>query len=161
MVFQTVYNHLVCFSAEGKIKNKYVYGDDFSYSVAKNGSGFSYTPISDKLDIDDLVNNKGYIFINDEDFLYYNGAMGIGENGTGYIRDTETGKPISAPAREKTSAEKIIEIDTEYATCKADLLTSYQTAMLNGDTDTAASIQAEMQDLNAQYAIDLAALKEE
>ena len=39
----------------------------------------------------------GYIPISDEDYQHYIGNRGTGDNGTGYIRDTKTGKPVSAP----------------------------------------------------------------
>ena len=41
--------------------------------------------------------DDGYIPISDEHYQYYIGSRGIGDNGTGYIHDKETGKPISAP----------------------------------------------------------------
>ena len=41
--------------------------------------------------------NDGYIPISDEDYHHYIGNRGAGDNGTGYIRDTKTGKPVSAP----------------------------------------------------------------
>lgn len=41
--------------------------------------------------------NDGYIPISDEDYQHYIGNRGVGDNGTGYIRDTKTGKPVSAP----------------------------------------------------------------
>lgn len=40
---------------------------------------------------------QGYIAISEEDFAYYVGVRGAGDNGTGYIRDPKTGKPVSAP----------------------------------------------------------------
>ena len=42
--------------------------------------------------------NDGYIPISDEDYQHYIGNRGMGDNGTGYIRDPETGKPVSAPS---------------------------------------------------------------
>ena len=39
----------------------------------------------------------GYIPISEEDYQHYIGNRGAGDNGTGYIRDTKTGKPVSAP----------------------------------------------------------------
>lgn len=39
----------------------------------------------------------GYIPISDEDYQTYIGNRGMGDNGTGYIRDPKTGKPVSAP----------------------------------------------------------------
>ncbi|MGP1575237.1 hypothetical protein [Selenomonas sp.] len=41
--------------------------------------------------------NDGYIPISGEDYQHYIGNRGVGDNGTGYIRDTKTGKPVSAP----------------------------------------------------------------
>jgi len=40
---------------------------------------------------------QGYVAISEEDFAYYVGVRGTGDNGTGYIRDPKTGKPVSAP----------------------------------------------------------------
>lgn len=41
--------------------------------------------------------HNGYILISDEDYQHYIGNRGAGDNGTGYIRDPKTGKPVSAP----------------------------------------------------------------
>ena len=41
--------------------------------------------------------HNGYIPISDEDYQHYIGNRGAGDNGTGYIRDAKTGKPVSAP----------------------------------------------------------------
>ena len=41
--------------------------------------------------------NKDYVPISDEDYQHYIGNRGMGDNGTGYIRDPKTGKPVSAP----------------------------------------------------------------
>ena len=38
-----------------------------------------------------------YIPISDDDYQHYIGNRGAGDNGTGYIRDPKTGKPVSAP----------------------------------------------------------------
>jgi len=42
--------------------------------------------------------NDGYISISDEDYQHYIGNRGTGDNGTGYIRDSITGRPVSAPS---------------------------------------------------------------
>ena len=39
----------------------------------------------------------GCVEISDEEWAYYIGNRGMGDNGTGYIRDPQTGKPVSAP----------------------------------------------------------------
>ena len=41
--------------------------------------------------------DDGYISISEEDYQHYIGNRGVGENGSGYIRDVVTGKPVSAP----------------------------------------------------------------
>lgn len=41
--------------------------------------------------------NDGYIPVSEEDYQHYIGNRGTGDNGTGYIRDPGTGKPVSAP----------------------------------------------------------------
>ena len=41
--------------------------------------------------------DDGYVPVSDEDYQHYIGNRGAGDNGTGYIRDTKTGKPVSAP----------------------------------------------------------------
>lgn len=41
--------------------------------------------------------DEGYIPISDEDYQHYIGNRGAGDNGTGYVRDPKTGKPVSAP----------------------------------------------------------------
>ena len=41
--------------------------------------------------------DDGYVPISDEDYQHYIGNRGMGDNGTGYVRDPQTGKPVSAP----------------------------------------------------------------
>jgi hypothetical protein len=56
--------------------------------------------------------NDGYIPISDEDYQHYVGNRGMGDNGTGYIRDQRTGKPVSAPpapAVEAKPSEPLID----------------------------------------------------
>ena len=49
--------------------------------------------------------DDGYIPIPDEDYQHYIGNRGMGDNGTGYIRDPKTGKPVSAPPAPPVEAE--------------------------------------------------------
>ncbi|WP_298594728.1 hypothetical protein [uncultured Mitsuokella sp.] len=49
--------------------------------------------------------DDGYIPISDEDYQHYIGNRGQGDNGTGYIRDAKTGKPVSAPPAPPVKAE--------------------------------------------------------
>ena len=49
----------------------------------------------------------GYVPISEEDYNYYVGNHGQGDNGTGYIRDPQTGKPVSAPPAPKVKPREI------------------------------------------------------
>lgn len=49
--------------------------------------------------------DDGFIPITDEDYQYYIGNRGMGDNSTGYIRDPKTGKPVSAPPAPPVKAE--------------------------------------------------------
>ena len=60
----------------------------------------------------------GCVEISDEEWAYYIGNRGQGDNGTGYIRDPKTGKPVSAPpappvetAEEPTAMQPIPETE--------------------------------------------------
>ena len=46
-----------------------------------------------------------YVPISEEEYQYYIGNRGAGDNDTGYIRDPKTGKPISAPPAPPVEAE--------------------------------------------------------
>ena len=80
---------------------------------------------------------QGYLPISEEDFAHYVGWRGTGDNGTGYIRDPETGKPVSAPpappveATEEPTAnvpetelavmEGMVDMQSRIATLEAEL----------------------------------------
>ena len=49
---------------------------------------------------------KGFVEVPEEDWRYYAGLEGTGDNGTGYVRGKD-GKPISAPAYVPTKEEKL------------------------------------------------------
>jgi hypothetical protein len=81
--------------------------------------------------------DDGYIPISDEDYQHYIGNRGAGDNGTGYIRDPKTGKPVSAPpappvqATEEPTAnvpetelavmEGMVDMQSRIATLEAEL----------------------------------------
>ena len=50
-----------------------------------------------------------YIPISEEDYQAYIGNCGLGDNGTGYIRDPKTGKPVSAPPAPAVPAEPVVD----------------------------------------------------
>ena len=103
----------------------------------------------------------GYIEIPKEDWEYYIGLRGSGDNGTGYIRDPKTGKPVSAPAYVPTVGEKVAALDNQYETDKKTLASYYLDAALAGDTDTQNALRAEMAALNEQYDADVKTAKGE
>jgi len=58
--------------------------------------------------------DDGYVPISDEDYQHYIGNRGAGDNGTGYIRDPKTGKPVSAPPAPAVDEEpQAPPVDTE------------------------------------------------
>lgn len=103
----------------------------------------------------------GYIEISKEDWEYYIGLRGSGDNGTGYIRDPKTGKHVSAPAYVPTAAEKVVALDNQYETDKKTLASYYLDAAIAGDTDTQNALRDEMTALNEQYDADVKTAKGE
>lgn len=99
--------------------------------------------------------SDGYIEISDEDYQYYVGNKGQGDNGTGYIRDSTTGKPISAPARVITLEEQANALKSEYETNIKAIDEAIQIAKNNGDTEYVAELQQERQNTLDEYAMKL------
>lgn len=102
---------------------------------------------------------NGFIETSDDDYDYYVGNKGMGANGTGYIRGAD-GKPTDAPAHVPTHDEKLTKLNAEFAREKANLCESYTAASMSGDTETAESIAADMQDLNDWYDEEYAKIEE-
>lgn len=98
------------------------------------------------------LKNEGYIEVSDEDWNYYTGNMGDGDNGTGYIRDSETGKPISAPARVITLEERANVLKSEYEANVKAIDEAIQIAKNNGDTEYVTELQQERQNILDEYA---------
>lgn len=105
--------------------------------------------------------NEGYIKISTDDYQYYVGNRGEGDNGTGYIRDTETGKPISAPARVITLEERANTLKNEYEAQIKSIDEAIQVAKNNNDTEYVAELQQERQNTLDEYANRLEALTNE
>ena len=92
----------------------------------------------------------GYVIVSDEDYAYYVGNKGTGDNDTGYVRGTD-GKPVSAPAYVATAEEKAATISTTYAAQIAELKDALATATLTGDTDLIASLKADYTTTMSEY----------
>lgn len=94
----------------------------------------------------------GFVDLSEEDWNYYIGNMGMGVNGTGYIRDSETGKPVDAPPpAPPTKEQRIAELDSDYKSNVSDLQNYMALAMLRNDTDLIAELQDEFLELQIAY----------
>ena len=93
---------------------------------------------------------KGFVEISQEEWEYYVGNKGMGENGTGYVRGKD-GKPISAPAYVPSKAEKIAQLENQYNTQKEEIKGYLMEAILSDDTDTISELKQEMADIEADY----------
>lgn len=93
----------------------------------------------------------GFVEISQEDWEYYVGNHGAGDNSTGYIRDTATGKPVSAPPHVPTTEEKLAALNAEYAAEKSRLKDYMLNADLMSDNETKAELQEEYTELEAWY----------
>ena len=101
----------------------------------------------------------GFVDLSEDDWNYYVGNMGEGDNGTGYIRDKATGKPVSAPPAPEPSVEsKIDQLTADYEKARFELGTYYMEAVLNGDVDTQKEIKAELDSMKAQFDTNVAKL---
>lgn len=110
---------------------------------------------------EEKLKSEGYIEIFDEDWNYYTGNMGDGDNGTGYIRDSETGKPISAPARVITLEERANALKSACDTDVQAIDNAIDVATKNGNTERVAELQEMRKQRIQQYADELEALTNE
>ena len=89
------------------------------------GARVTSVPVDRTLDDEHkaALEKDGYIEIDEEEWSYYTGNKGTGANGTGYVRDMTTGKPVDAPAVVVTDEEKKArahsKLGTQYAAAKA------------------------------------------
>lgn len=104
---------------------------------------------------EEKLTKEGYIKITTDDYQYYVGNKGAGDNGTGYIRDTETGKPISAPARVITLEERVNALKAEYENNIKAIDEAIQIAKNNNDTEYVTELQQERQNTLDEYATKL------
>lgn len=94
----------------------------------------------------------GYVDLSEEDWNYYVGNHGMGDNGTGYVRDITTGKPVSAPPAPKPSkAQRISQLEQDYSKARFELGTYYMEAVLDGNVEVQKDLQTEMAAVKAEY----------
>jgi hypothetical protein len=101
--------------------------------------------------------NEGFVEIDENEWNYYVGNKGEGDNGTGYIR--VNGKPISAPPYVPTKDEKLAQLEAEYEQEKAQLKGYFNTALLMDDTETQEELKQEMAELETWYAEEKAEIE--
>ena len=87
--------------------------------------------------------DDGYIPISDEDYQHYVGNRGMGDNGTGYIRDPKTGKPVSAPPYAPSQEERANALASTYTARVQELNNEIVAAMADGDEDLITELKAE------------------
>ena len=98
---------------------------------------------------------EGYTKVSTEDYQYYVGNRGEGDNGTGYIRDNTTGKPVSAPARVITLEEQANALKLENEANVKAIDEAIQIAKNNGDDEYVSELQQERQNILNEYATKL------
>lgn len=139
-----------------------------TYMTLFDSTGGRVTSVPVDCTLDDehkaALKKDGYIEIDEEEWSYYTGNRGNGANGTGYVRDMTSGKPVDAPAVVVSDDEKkaaaLSELDTQYAADKQELSAQYLDAAMSGDTDTMDAIKDELAALNAKYDADYKTLSE-
>lgn len=103
----------------------------------------------------------GFVEISEEDWNTYVGNNGQGANGTGYIRDPETGKPVDAPPYVPSKEAQLARLDAQYQSDVDELTKYYAEAGLKGDTELQAELQEEMSEVDAEYVEARKAIEEE
>jgi len=103
---------------------------------------------------------EGFIEISAEDWHYYVGNMGNGDNNTGYVRDPKTGKPVSAPPYIPTKEELANRLYNELQNDLNELNKGISEAQIDGDDELVADLRQEKEERIAKYENDLKALEE-
>ena len=111
----------------------------------ENGKRFAAYPVDEAMTPQkkQAYADDGYIPISDEDYQHYIGNRGAGDNGTGYIRDPKTGKPVSAPAYTPTQEEHANQLAASYAARVQELNNEIVAVMADGDEDLITELKAE------------------
>lgn len=128
-----------------------------------NGKRVTSYPLDDTITDEryaELI-GEGFIEIEEEEWNYYVGNKGDGDNGTGYIRDSATGKPVSAPAYVPSKEERLAALDAAYDSDRADLMKYFSEALLANDEETQAEIREELQEIDDEYVAARKATEEE
>ena len=103
---------------------------------------------------------EGYVELTQDEWKYYTNNKGTGDNGTGYVRDPSTGKPVSAPKVTYTNAQlsemayslvnsKNKEIDNQIILAQAEGDTEYVTELKNLKTQYSKKYQTILDQIEA------------
>lgn len=97
--------------------------------------------------------------------IYYSpdGNLSVWEEGTqpsDYLTDEEWHELHPSVPYVPTKEEQIASLTAEYRQEKANLCEAYTTASMQGDTETAQSVAADMADLDAWYDEEYKAIEE-
>ena len=134
---------------------------DYAIKFDENGRRTSTYPIDSTVSQEKLAEwvADGYLVISENDWEYYAGMHGNGQNGTGYIRDPQTGKPVDAPAYVPTKDEQAKIL---FNACQRDLETIDKqviNAVAMEDDELLADLRQERQERIEQYQQDIDKLK--
>lgn len=149
---------LAKFDEDGRRVASYVEGINFGLPGIEQEYDDEGKPIPDTRvdERKEALLAEGCIPISREDWELYCDVRG-GENGTGYIRDPLTGRPVSAPAYVPSKEERMEAVRMEYEPQFEELKDAMATAMLSGDTELQDELKADYDALAEEY---LAALRE-
>ena len=105
---------------------------------------------------------NGYFEISDTERDYYVGNIGAGDNGTGYIRDDVTGKPVSAPPAPKPSkAQRIAQLEKDFESARFTIGTYYMEVVFDNNVEVQKDLQTELSELKEQFESDVEAIMSE
>lgn len=128
------------------------------FDEAGKPSGFLRPGIN--ISVDDVAAKiaEGYVDISDEEWSYYVGNKGNGDNGTGYVRGAD-GKPVSAPAYVPTKEEQANSLASTYATAIKTANDGIILASAEGDTEAIEEYKADKAAALAEYKAKLEVIK--
>ena len=123
-----------------------------------DGNRITSVPVDCTLDDEKkaALEAEGYIKIDEDEWNYYVGNKGAGDNGTGYVR--KDGKPVSAPAYVPTAAEQADALAATYEAQVKGLDDQIVLAMADGDNDLVAELKEEKAAVLKEYQDKLEAL---
>lgn len=131
-----------------------------TYMTLFDNKGVRVTSVPVDCTLDDekksALEAKGYVEIDEDEWNYYVGNKGMGDNGTGYIR--KDGKPVSAPAYVPTAAEQADALAATYEAQVKGLDDQIVLAMADGDDDLVAELKEEKANALSEYQKKLEAL---